>query len=674
MRRLGLFAAVAASLLSTTALAQTLSPAEFAGAILADAPDVAALNARCDEYVAEVELRFAALESSAGPHTIDSTLKAYDDLSALSYYAGAEFYSFSQSMDSAEKRDAGRACYARLDEIGSRMGLSRPIYDRLKAIDASTADEGTRYYLTQILSGYERSGVNYDEARRAQIKTLLDEMTAIGNNFGANYANARSVMRVLPSQLAGLPADWLAAHPPGTDGLVAVSTDGPDLTPIASYAQDDALRETLLRLNYSRAYPENSALLGELFTKRDELAHLLDRPNFAALTFEDRMLTTPAAVEAHMAELAEAAAPSAAADLAVLQRTLAEARPGAELTLFNSGFARQRALLAGYDLNPQEVRAYFTFDNVRQGVFDLTQDLFRIEIRLWDTPLWHPDVEAFEIYDGGELLGQFYLDSHPRPGKYQHANHIALRRGVTGESVPVSVLTMNLPRGGYDTGLMEHAQVETFLHEFGHLIHNILGGNQRWFGVSGVSTERDFVEAPSQMLEEWVYDYDTLARFARNEAGEVIPRALVDRMTAARWFGNGIYELGQLGYSNASLGFHQGAPADPSAEGITRATQQYVNEYTVLDFPETTHFEATFSHLDGYSAGYYTYGWSRVIAADLFSRFESAGLRDPETAMAYRNLVLGRGGSRPAADMIAEFLGRPVNTDAFRAMLAKGSQ
>ena len=156
---------------------------------------------------------------------------------------------------------------------------------------------------------------------------------------------------------------------------------------------------------------------------------------------------------------------------------------------------------------------------MREGIFELTEDLFGFEIRPWDTALWHPDVEAFEIVADGAVMGRFYLDSHPREGKYKHANHIAMRRGIAGDTMPVSVLTMNLPKGGYDTGLMEHSQVETFLHEFGHLIHSILGGGQRWFGHSGVSNERDFTEAPSQMLEEWVYDYDTLAKFARNEAG-----------------------------------------------------------------------------------------------------------------------------------------------------------
>ncbi|MCL6251057.1 Zn-dependent oligopeptidase [Altererythrobacter sp. KTW20L] len=671
MRAFAYAATFACCLLSSTSLAQTLSPAQFAGEIRADAPDAAALNARCDEYVSEVEARFAALEAMSGPHRVETALKAYDDLTALTYYGAAEFYSFGQSMDTAEKRDAGRACYSRIDEIESRIGLSRPIYERLNAIDASGEDEVTRYYLGQILAGFERSGVNYDDERRGQIKALQDEMTAISTSFSTNFANARSVMRVLPAALAGMPADWLAARPAGVDGLVEISTDPTDLQAISAYAEDDALRETLLRLAYARAYPENSALLGELFTKRQQLAELLDRPDYATLNFENRMLTTPATVEAHMAELAEASGSAAQSDFAILQQALNEVRPGLALGLFNHSFARQRALQGNFDLDPQEVRQYFTYNNVRQGIFDLTQDLFAVQIRPWDTPLWHPDVEAYEILENGQSIGRFYLDSHPREGKYQHANHITLRGGVAGESLPVSVLTMNLPRGDYETGLMEHRQVETFLHEFGHLLHNILGGNQRWFGVSGVSTERDFVEAPSQMLEEWVYDYDTLARFARNAAGEVIPRDLVDRMLAARRFGNGIHETTQLGYSNASLRFHQGAPADPSAEGISQAYRDYANAYTLLQFPETTHMEATFSHLDGYSAGYYTYGWSRVIAADLFSRFEQAGLRDRDTAMAYRHLVLGRGGSKPAAELVEDFLGRAVNTDAFRATLER---
>lgn len=668
---------IGALLLATTfhaapALGMDRTAGTFAGPIKADAADAETLNARCDHLLAEVERRIAEFESSSGPYTVANTLIAYDEISALSYSTGAEFYSYSQSASTPEKRAAGIGCYTRLSEIGTAFGLSREAYDRLAAIDASGEDAATQYYLAQVIEGYDRAGVSLDEATRAQVEALQKELTDLGSEFSQNIANGRGTIKALPAELEGLPADWIASHPPGPDGLVEISTDGPDFSPVMSYAQNDALRERLARVYYSRAYPANSELLGKIFAKRQELAELLDRPDFATLLLEDRMLDTPEKVIAHMADLDQAAKPALARDLAEYRAALAEIRPGQELNWFNSGIARQHALKTKYDLDQQEVRQYFTFDNVRQGVFELTEDLFGYEIRPWETPLWHPDVESFEIVDNGEVIGRFYLDSHPRDGKYKHANHIALRQGITGDTLPVSVLTMNLPKGGYDTGLMEHGQVETFLHEFGHLIHSILGGNQRWAGLSGVANERDFTEAPSQMLEEWVYDYETLAKFARNEQGEVIPRSLVDRMNAARYFGQGIYEATQLGYSNASLRYHLGAPADLSAEAISAAYKEYSGAFAPYEIPSDTHTEAAFGHLNGYSAGYYTYGWSRVIAADLFSRFQQAGLRDPETARAYRELVLGRGGSKPAAELIEDFLGRPVNADALKRKLASG--
>ncbi|WP_394729353.1 M3 family metallopeptidase [Altererythrobacter sp. GH1-8] len=643
------------------------NPGTFAGNIYADAPDAAALGQRCDQYIHEIESRFTALEQQTGRATVTSTLKPFDELIAVINAGGGEFYSFSQSMDTAEKRAAGFECYRRISEIETRIGLSRPVYERLAAIDASDQDSVTQYFLSEVLAGFERSGVALNDEDGARFRQLQEELTALSSEFSSNYANARGVIKALPRELAGMPQDWIEAHPPGVDGMVEISTDAPDFFPVMQYAEDDNLRERIARAYYSLAYPENSTILGQIFTKRDELARLLGRPDYAALLLENRMLRTPEQVEAHMEELAKAASNAAERDKTFLQAALDEKRPGTQLNVFNSAWAKQQVLKDKFDLDPQEVRQYFAYDNVRNGIFELSQDLFQIEIRKWDTPLWHPDVEAFEVYENGALLGAFYLDAHPREGKYQHANHITLRSGVASESKPVSVLTMNLPKGGYDTGLMEHSDVETFLHEFGHLLHNILGGEKRWYGVAGVTTERDFVEAPSQMLENWVYDYDTLIRFARNEAGVTIPRDLVERMIAARNFGRGVFELSQLGNSNASLRFHQGAPADPSASAISEAFKDYHAVYDPYGRrPEGTHQEATFSHLDGYSAGYYTYGWSRVIAADLFSLFERAGLRDRETARAYRTLVLGAGGSKPAAELIEDFLGRPVNADAFK--------
>lgn len=670
-----MIAKLGAALLTTTVLAAPAmaqdfaSPGEFLGPVYANPESAEAMNARCDEKVAGVEARIEALTNQAGPYTVERTLKANDDIGAISGLLASEFYSLNQSADSAEKRAAGLACYMRLSEIGTKLGLSRPVYDRLKQVDASGADTVTKFYLKEILEGYESQGVQFEDEKRAEITALRDEISKIGSDFQTNINKDRRVIKALPSELAGMPKDWIDSHPVGPDGLVEISTDYPDYVPVMTYAENDALREKLSRVYSVRGYPENSALLGQLFTKRQQLAEMLGKPNYVAVYTQDKMLDTPEKVEAHIAELAEAASPAAERDLAELSAALQELRPGAELSIFNAAFAKQHRLKTAYDLDPLEVREYFTYDNVREGIFDLTQDLFNIQIKPWETEVWHPDVETFEIYDGNELLGRFYLDSHPRDGKFKHANHIGVRRGVTGDILPASVLTMNLPKGGYDTGKMEHSDVETFLHEFGHLLHSILAGKQQWYGASGVSTEWDFVEAPSQMLEEWVYDYDTLAKFARNEKGEVIPRDLVERMNKSRGFGQGLMEMGQLGLTNASLQFHMGAPESVEPQAISDDFREYYDLYARPTTPANMHKEAAFGHLNGYAAGYYTYGWSRVIAADLFSRFEEAGLRDPETAMAYRKLVLEPGGSKPAAQLVEDFLGRPVNSDAFKSKL-----
>ena len=320
-----------------------------------------------------------------------------------------------------------------------------------------------------------------------------------------------------------------------------------------------------------------------------------------------------------------------------------------------------------YAYDPQEARQYFAYDNVRDGILKLTEDLFGVEIREWDTPVWDPEVETYEMVEDGKVIGRFYFDNHPRPGKYTHANMIPRRPGTAGEP-PVGALVQNFPDGDHSTGLMEHSQVTTFLHEFGHMIHGMFGGHTRWFAQSGVATEWDFVEAPSQMLENWVYDYDTLAKFAVNAKGETIPRELVEKMNRARYFNLGMGDMTQLGYANISLQFHQ----NELPENLGEAARQWRDAYAVVPAPEWVEMQSAFGHLNGYSAIYYTYRWSKVIADDLFTRFAAEGLRNPQTAADYRKLVLERGGTKPAAELVRDFLGRDVSLDAYREELAKG--
>ncbi len=665
----------ATALSGTSAEAKSAKPAsvvDFMGPLLATAPDAAAIDGKCDLYVKEIERRIAELESETGPATVATSLVRYDELIALIGGGSGEFTLYQEVMADKPRRDAGGDCQVRLSTLSSKISLSRPIYDRLKAIDASQEDASTQFYLKQALASFERSGVALDEAARAEIQALQEKIAAVGNDFDANIAAGQKSLKVPPSELEGLPEDFIAAHKPGEDGLVTITTDTPDYSPVMSYAKSDKLRHDLSVIYNQRAFPENDAKLRELLHLRQQLAEKLGRRNYAELVLEDKMVNTPKKVEKLLEDMAEAALPAAKGDYAKNLAVLQELRPGAtEIKFWETGWLSPIVQQRYYDYDPQEARKYFAYNDVRDGILKLTQDLFDVEIRPWKTPVWDKDVEPYEVYDQGKLIGRFYLDSHPRPGKYSHANMIPLRPGVPGgKAVPLGALVMNMAKGDHTTGLMEHGDVETFLHEFGHLLHGIFGGTQRWFAQSGVATEWDFVEAPSQMLENWVYDYDTLRTFAKDKDGNPIPRELVEKMNRARLFNAGFGDMRQLGYSNISLEFHQ----QPVPEDLGEAARYYRGAFDLIPTPDYVQMQAAFGHLNGYSSIYYTYRWSKVIADDLFTRFSKEGLRNTATAKAYREKVLGVGGTKPAAELVRDFLGRDVSLDAYRAEMAKAAQ
>jgi thimet oligopeptidase len=315
-----------------------------------------------------------------------------------------------------------------------------------------------------------------------------------------------------------------------------------------------------------------------------------------------------------------------------------------------------------FSVDAQEVRQYFDFGKVRAGLLDVTGRLFGVTYRaLEGAPVWHDEVTGYEVLLDGVVLGRIYLDLHPREGKYKHAAQFDLVVGVEGRQLPEGVLVCNFGRG-----VMEHTDVVTLFHEFGHLMHHVLGGRQHWSRFSGVATEWDFVEAPSQMLEEWAWDADILRTFATNNAGEPIPAALVDRMRAAHDFGKGYAVRTQMFYAAVSYGVHENPPAD-----LTLAVQSAQQRYDLFDYIDGTHFHAAFGHLAGYTSAYYTYMWSLVIAKDLFSAFDPADLFNAQVTHRYRDTILARGGSADAAVLVADFLGRPFGFDAYADWLAR---
>lgn len=656
----GLF--LGSSVLATPVMAaQPLIPP-----VLTGAPTAAQINKRCDYYVAQSTAMRTALEKSAGPATVNTTLRKYDRLVELLGDAGGEAGMYREVAMTAPARDAGQKCEVRISSEYNKLGLSRPIYDKLKAIKVPAADHVTGYYMTRTLGGFERSGVGLDAAGRAKAQAVSDEIAKLSTEFEANIPKGQKTIEADPAELDGLPQDFIDSHKPGADGKITLRTDYTDYVPVMTYAKSAALRERFYHAYNHRAYPENDQVLRDLINKRDEFAKLLGRPNYATLNFEDRMLDTPDKVQNLMDEMSAAAKPAGERDYAKKLAALQQLDPSAtKLNPWDSAYVGQLVQKQSYGYDRQEARKYFQYDNVRDGILKLTQDMFGVEIRPWKTPVWDPLVESYEMYDHGKLIGRFYFDSHPRPGKYEHANSVPLRAGTAAGQIPVGILVMNLPAG---KELMEHSDVETFLHEFGHLLHGIFGGqNQKWAGQSGVATEWDFVEAPSQMLENWVYDYDTLQNFAVDTQGNTIPKSLVDQMNKARYFSLGMDDMRQLGLSNTALQYYLGpAPADLGA-----AARTYDAKYDLLPPTPDSQWQDAFPHLAGYGAAYYTYRWSIVIADDMFTQFQQHGLRDPATAKRYRELVLAPGGTKPAGELVADFLGRPISLDAYKAKLAK---
>jgi thimet oligopeptidase len=569
----------------------------------------------------------------------------------------------------APMREAGGHCQKHLVELINDVTLSRPIYDRLLAVDVQQLSPVNARYRQRGIEVFQLAGVGRSESERNRIRELNHEILNVGQEFNRIMREDVRTIEVEPAQLAGLPQDFIKSHPVNEQGLVTLTTDTPDYIPVMQYAHSDDLRKQLHVAFRARGYPKNNAVLKDLLQKRYELANLLGFPNYAEYITSNQMIGSEKNASDFIEKINQIAKPRAAQDYDTLLNRLKKIQPTAtQVEEWQEPYLKNLIKNEVYDVDAQEVRQYFSYHRVKQGIFGLVQHMFGVRIQPWKTDVWHPSVEAYEIWDGNKLIGQFYLDMHPRDGKYQHAAHFGIRTGVAGIQTPISALVCNFPSGDSKTALMEHRQVETFLHEFGHLIHSMFGGHQPWLTLSGVSTERDFVEAPSQMLEEWVWDTQTLQTFAINSQGEFIPDSLVKKMNSARSFGEGIFTRQQMFYAALSLNYYN---QDPALIDLDKAMIELQEIYSPFEYVEDTFIYANFGHLDGYSAMYYTYMWSSVIAYDLFSEFEKSGLRDQALAARYRKTILEQGGAKPAAQLVADFLGRPYSFDAFARNLNK---
>ncbi len=631
-------------------------PLQFPEAADAWLPFVTAFAADRTAVVSDVDWRLVQDASLAPIERLELWNEA--DI-ALGELLGAA-YLISESHPDAAVREAAESAAQEAEALAAARLLNPDLWAVFAAADAAALDPLEQRLLSHIRRDFRRGGVDLDAETRERVRSLVERDTALSLAFSRNIRDGRREIRVPAEGLAGLPQDFIDAHPVDEDGFVTLTTEYTDLMPVREYARVRETRLALVAAYNDLAWPDNESVLAELLEVRAERARLLGYADWAEYETETRMIGSGAAIPAFLERLDIA---SDLASSAEYDRVLARLRQDApdvdEVTIADFWYVLGAIKREEYDVDAQLVRSYFPFERVRDGILDVTGRLLDIEYVQVAAPTWHPDVASYDVVRGGTALGRIHLDLHPRPGKYSHAACFPLVPGIEGRQLPEAVLLCNFSRG-----LLEHDEVVTFFHEFGHLVHDILAGGQRWARFTGIQTEWDFVEAPSQLLEEWAWDAGVLGSFAANAAGEPIPADLVARMRTADAFGRALEVRRQLGHATVSYRLHVDRPGD-----LQGATERFYASTSPVQPLRGVHPYAGFGHLTGYGACYYTYQWSLVIARDLLSAFDG-DLMNPDAAARYRTEVLERGGTRDARELVEEFLGRPFAFDAYRAWLA----
>lgn len=616
-----------------------------------------------------------SIKELRSPRTVENTLGSYNQICVALDACGAVASLFGAVHPNKDFQDAAEAVERELSAFSTELALDPELYQAISTVDVSGADAVTRRFWDKTIKDFKRSGVDRDEETRKRIKEITAEIVAIGQDFDRNIIeDIRHIELTGPEELDGLPDDYRAAHKPDEKGVIRISTRYPDAVPFMMYARSARAREALARASKNRAYPKNKDVLVTLLKKRSELAKILGHATWAHHVMEDKMIKSPDKAQNFIDQIASIAKMISEKEYKDLLAEKKKEDPQAtHVADWERSYLEERLKISRFALDSKEVREYFDFSKVKEGLLTLTEELFSLKyVPAPKEKLWHAAVDSYDVLDSRDNrhLGRIYLDLHPRDGKYQHAAQFTLRSGLQNKQYPEGALVCNFPDPANSEGglaLMEHGDVVTFFHEFGHLLHHILGGHQSWIRFSGVATEWDFVEVPSQFFEAWAYEYDVLKRFAiHHKTKQPISSELVAKLKAADEFGKGLQAKHQMFYAALSLAVHT---LDPQQLDLDELMDELQSRYSNFPRQNDTHFYASFGHLNGYSSNYYTYMWSEVIAKDLLSVFKEKGMMNRGLALKYREKILEPGGSKDAAQLVYDFLDRPYSFDAFSQWL-----
>ncbi|CAN5388851.1 M3 family metallopeptidase [soil metagenome] len=623
--------------------------------------DAAGIERACDELLVKARVSRAALEQGMG----GPTLAALNEHSILMQDLTGRLSLFAAVMTDSSTRQAANACDLRVSEFSTDMFQSNRLYQRVVAIEP--ADTTERALKQRWLERFEDNGVSLPLDKRERLKAIDRRLDELNQQFLRNIAEDPTTVVMTEAQTAGMSDAWRRARKRDAENRYVLELSNPVYVPFMQSASDaDARRRYWLAMQ-DQGGKANVAINDEVYALRSEVAHLYGLPDFATFQLRRHMAGTPAAVNAFLDSVKQAVTQAEIDDLAGLTAAKATALGTAladtRLDRWDVSFYEESVRKQRFSVDQEALRKYFPTEASIAFTMKVASTLYGIRFVPRTVPTWHEDVRYFDVFEqgpDGRFIGGLYLDLFPRAGKYTHAAAWGVRGGsrLAGRT-PISTLVTNFNRDG-----LTQTELRTMLHEFGHAMHGVLT-TARYVDAAGTRVSRDFVEAPSQMFEEWARRPESLALFAQVcSSCPVLDADQVARLEAARQFDSGIRYATQWQYASFDMTLSTGEPKS------ALATWAALQRASPLGYVDGTLGMSSFSHLvGGYGAGYYGYLWSESIALDMLSAFGDR-LLDPAVGKRYRDTILAPGGERPAMDLVEQFLGRKPNSDAFFKAIA----
>lgn len=620
------------------------------------------------QTITEITAMTAAIKNEKTP-TFLNVFGAMDDIKNKLNTTYNNCFMLNWVSTDAGIRDKGTAAYQRLDSLSTALYSDKGIYDKMvsfKKSPAYTELKGNKKTLVDdMIQGFEQSGVNLSPEKLEKFKTLTKEISDLSTSYSNNLNSASQMMILNDEGVMGLPEDFKNNYKLAERHYEIPIINSTNET-VMSTALTENTRRNYFTMFHNRAADKNIAILDNMVKKRDELAKLMGYPTYAAYALVPKMAGNPTTVWNFLNDLVERSKEKAKSDVTLLQNEK-KAETGedyAVLEPWDIAFYKNQIIKKQFNINNEELRAYFPMEGCLKGMMDVYQKLLGFEFRKVAKPsVWNDDVDMYEVYESGKLKGRFYLDLFPRPDKETWFYGVNIVSGK-GNEIPVAMLLGNFTKPSKtQPSLLSQKELKTLFHEFGHIM-NMMSYHGEFASQS--ESKADFTEAMSQIFENWVSNYDIVSTFAKNyKTGETLPKATFDNLKESKKVGSGLAAIQMLVRCLYDMNLYDkyNAAAPVKTDDIWRTIDKQLG---VMDFyPEGTHYQANWIHVNTHPVYMYGYLWSEVYALDMFTQFEKNGLTDTKTGVRYRELILSNGTQKDIVKAVEEFLGRPSDNKAY---------